>query len=150
MERQVTLGEQREYSHPGEVSRSSILRNFQNYLGECAWVETHLARTCDILLEGVKGQWGSEYEKQPFKIIIEATNPDLSLHDVKKIINKNVSSSRLHNRVPHIFRENTIVLSLQHTPLMCMHTGTHRHPPGKLILQKRTPILKHGFFRPGN
>lgn len=88
MERQVTLVEQREYSHPGEVSRSSILRNVQNYLGECAWVETHLARTCDILLEGMKGQWGSEYKKQPFKIIIGATNPDLSLHDVKKNINQ--------------------------------------------------------------
>lgn len=44
------------------INRRSIWRTFQNYLGECAWAETHLGETCDILLKEIKRQWGSEYE----------------------------------------------------------------------------------------
>lgn len=45
------------------INRSNILRTSRNYLGEHAWVETHLGGTCDILLEEIKVQWDSGYEK---------------------------------------------------------------------------------------
>lgn len=80
------------------------MRTLENYLGEYTWVGTSMSRTCDISSAGTKGQGGSEDEEAALlkKKRKGVTNPDLPLHNVKKIMNKTFPSSILHDTVLHM------------------------------------------------
>lgn len=93
-------------------------------------------------------------KKQPFKKRKGVTNPDLPLHNVKKIMNKTFPPP-FYMIQSSICRENTIALSLKHTPVhVRAHTRTHMHiqtSSKKADPSKKKSYFKTlGFFRPGN
>lgn len=89
-------------------------------------------------------------KKQFFNKIKSATNPDIPLHNVKKIINKKLFSSILYSVVPNIQGKYNCVVLKTH-PCVCMHacahTHMHTHLPRKLIFQKRNLFLNTWVFQ---